>query len=121
MTAVMEYWQEATDRPGTFAALDVAAGAILVVRDDPTRIALGLTPDDLRAGRQKTVAFNLGEPATRRGADRAVQAGAAGLLIPSTRRRDGTNPVLWRVEGRDTRVRVHDPQGELPRPPANAR
>lgn len=119
MTAVIEYWQEVDFRPGTFAALDIETDSIIDLRDIAAREALGMSEADLRSPWQKIWSMRKVDPPTWLGCDRARAGGATGLLVPSTRVAGGLNLVLWRATGDGSHIKVFDPRGEMPRPPAN--
>ena len=117
-TAVSEYQQVVDAHPGRFLAFDVFAPAILDLRHAANRETLGITPADLLSDWKRIHYKNSGEPPTWRACDVGRSAGADGLLTPSSQVPGGTNLVLWRWNDGQVRVDVHDPNREMPPPPA---
>lgn len=116
-TAIAEYHQTVV-RPGTLAAYDVKSGSIADFRDTEVLNLLRVRPAALIDEWATIVDVREGEPATWPLADRLIEAGAHGAVVPSAQNPGGTNLVLWRwsEDGRESaRVRVVDPEGDLRR------
>ena len=117
--AVAEYEQELGIRPGTLCAYDVHASAIADLTDSATLADLSLPAGFLLAPWKTIFLIEKKRPASWDLAERLLEAGIAGALVPSARAR-GVNLVLWRWNEDDTcRISALDPLGDLPRDPSS--
>jgi RES domain-containing protein len=116
VTAVAEYEQELGIRPGTLCAYEVDVAGVADLCDRAARTALGVS-DDVLLSPWKHIAFVLKQrPPSWNLAERLIEAGAAGVRVPSARDPSGVNLVLWRWnDAPDRRVEALDPLGDLPR------
>jgi RES domain-containing protein len=115
-TAVAEYEQDIGIRPGMFCAYDVAAARILDACQPEVGAACNIHPSERFAPWKAILLIEGRRPPGWDIAERLIAAGAAGILVPSTRIADGTNLVLWRWnDAPDRRVAALDPLADLPR------
>jgi RES domain-containing protein len=116
ITAVAEYEQDIGVRPGTFCAFDVRIDRIVDLTRLDALAACGVDPADRFAPWKTMFLVRHETPPGWRIADRLIQAGANGILVPSVQFRSGTNLVLWRWNDAPVReVVALDPQTDLPR------
>ena len=113
-TALAEYSQDLPDRPGTFCRYDVTIDRILDLRDQVTCAAFDIAAPALACPWKQILLIEKAEPPTWRIVDRLRASGAYGALVPSQRRPEGHNLVLW-VWAEDT-VKPFDPNNDLPLP-----
>ncbi len=113
-TAVAEYEQELGIRPGTFCAYDVDVAGVVDLRQPDVLAACGIDAAE-RFAPWKTILLVEGrKPPGWDIAERLIAAGAAGILVPSTRLADGTNLVLWHWnDAPDRQAIALDPQRDL--------
>lgn len=116
-TAIAEFHQQLV-RPGTLAGYDVQSSAVADLTDEAALDDLGVDRKALLCGWRTIFAVNGGTPPTWPLADRMIDAGAHGALVPSAQNPGGANLVLWRWsdrKGEGARVRLADPEGDLRR------
>ncbi len=113
-TALVEYSQDLPDRPGAFCRYDVTVDKILDLRDQETCAVFDIVPPVLGCPWKQILLIEKAEPPTWPVVDRLRTSGASGALVPSQRRPQGYNLVLW-VWTDDT-VRPFDPNNDLPLP-----
>lgn len=115
-TAVAEYEQDIGIRPGAFCAYDVRCGPVLDLTRPDVMAACGISPDERFATWKSIFLVRRATPPGWTIAARLVEAGTAGILVPSAQLKGGTNLVLWRwndAPGRE--VVALDPATDLPR------
>ncbi len=113
-TALAEYSQDMSDRPGTFCRYDVVINHIIDLRDRHNCGALGIATARLSCPWKKILLIDKTEPPTWPIIDSLLAFGAAGALVPSWRRPAGYNLVLWKWGGNE--VKAFDPNNDLPIP-----
>ena len=94
-TAVAEYQNMITARPGTFCVYRVDVAKVVDAADGAARRAWRIGPGDL-ASDWRVPAAHDGRPRSWRLAERLRADGAAGMRYPSLRRPGSVNLVLWR-------------------------
>lgn len=116
-TAVAEYQQELSVRPGTFVAYDVSADRVADLTSAESRETLGVALEDLAGPWKPLALIRRGTPATWLLADR-LAVGAQGAMVPSAVDPAGLNLVLWRWNCPDgASVTALDPAMDLPKRP----
>ena len=121
-TAVAEYEQDIGIRPGTFCAYDVTTDCVLDLTDPAVPPTVGLKPEDCFAPWKSIFLVQRGTPPGWGVVTRVIQAGGAGVIVPSAQFKGGTNLVLWRWnDGADRQITALDPQTDLPRDQASWR
>jgi RES domain-containing protein len=119
-TAVAEYEQDLGIRPGTLCAYQVSVAPIVDLCNPAVLSEVGWTNDDLRCAWKKIALIDKAIPPGWVLAQRLVDAGFAGVRVPSVQTRNGINVVLWRWNDGATRVvTALDPLGDLPRSQAS--
>lgn len=116
-TAIAEFHQQLV-RPGTLAGYDVRSAAIADFTDEAQLEIVGIDAQVLHCRWRTIFAVEGKIPPTWPLADRLIEAGAHGALVPSAQNPGGTNLVLWRWSdgaGEGARVRLVDPEGDLRR------
>ena len=115
-TAVAEYEHEIGIRPGTFCAYDLTSSDIVDLCDGTLLAAAGIDPS-IRFAPWKSILLADGKrPPGWDIAETLIQAGIAGVLVPSVRQKTGINLVLWRWNDSPTHRQVAlDPNTDLPR------
>lgn len=117
-TAIAEYHQ-ALVQPGTLVAYDIEANAIVDLCDPATRADLGVADDVPSCEWRLIYAVQKRDPPSWAVAQRLVEAGVQGALVPSVQRRCGVNLVLWRWSADGSagaQVTAIDPHGDLRTP-----
>jgi RES domain-containing protein len=111
--AIAEY-HRAFVRPGTLIAYDVEARAIADLTK-PEDESLGAAVAEALSSEWLRIAdIEAGTPPGWRLADRLIEVGAEGALVPSVQNPGGTNLVLWRWgTAGGAKVRLIDPEGDL--------
>ena len=115
LTAVREANQAGALQPTVLVSYEADLEPVLDGRDPAALAEWDATPETLAAPDWR-VRMRSGEAPTQRLARRLIEAGVAGLLVPSYARgaEGGVNLVLWRWEPeRPTRLAVVDDEGRL--------
>ena len=115
--AIAEFYR-ALVRPGTLVAYAIRSDRIVDLTNPATRAALDIGLDDLGCPWWQIVSIDKEWPPSWTIAERLIDGGADGALVPSFQRPDGVNLVLWRWTrdedgGEGARVTLIDPHGEL--------
>ncbi len=119
MTAVREANQVGRLQPTTLVSHEAEIESILDGRDAAALAAFEASPEALAADDWRDAIRRNGAAPTQRLADRLIEAGHAGLLVPSYARGSTAgdlNLVLWRWgENAPRRLAVVDDEGRLGR------
>lgn len=117
LTAIREANQVGRLQPTTLVSYDADVSDFLEGRDVEALAAFDMTPDSLAADDWRNAVRWKGSAPTQRLADRLIEAGHAGLLVPSFAPGSGPgdlNLVLWRWrDAAPHRLVVIDDEGRL--------
>jgi RES domain-containing protein len=116
-TAIAEMHQDLI-RPGTLAAYEVTADAIVDLTEPSVCEKLGVAQSDLACAWRTIHAVERSTPPTWPIVERLIAAGCVGALAPSFQRPGGINLVLWQWHdaadiGDGAALTLLDPTGEL--------
>lgn len=114
-TAIAEYHQ-ALVQPGTLVGYDIKATAVVDLCNASMRADLDIGDDVPTCEWRLIHAVEAQEPPSWTVAQRLIEAGAHGALVPSVQREGGVNLVLWRWSADGSvgaKVTAIDPHGDL--------
>jgi RES domain-containing protein len=114
-TAFAEYEQDLLVRPGTFCLYRVALEQIADLCDPIVQKAAGVTEELLFCPWKEILLVQKSKPPTWNLAQKLINLGFIGVRVPSARRKEGVNLVLWRWGEAGCEIEAFDPKGELPR------
>jgi RES domain-containing protein len=115
-TAFVEYQQDLGTRPGTFCAYRVHCQDVADLTDPEAQRALGCTKAALLCPWKEVLLVQKATPPTWTLAQKLIGLGFVGARVPSARRSEGVNLVLWRWNHTPLhRVEPIDLNFELPR------
>jgi RES domain-containing protein len=114
-TAVAEYGQDMSFRPGTFCAYGLDVAGVLDLTDPRIQAALGISDTVLACLWKKIALIDKTIPPTQTLSQHLISLGYPGIKVRSAQRAEGRNIVLWRWNtGAQDSVIFRDPNQDLP-------